>query len=432
MDASTSVGPQPGLAPQQFLPVMAPVHLPTLASTNGADTPHLPIGHHAAALEVPGINDTLPLRTGTDFGSQDEYPYLSNTNEILTSATLCVQLDALTASGGGSNPRYVDDILCAAIDKIEWLYGSTNSVCTISGDELHFSTMMETGDIELDKQLHLRAAGLSDEERATLARSAQEVRLKIPFYWSEKNAGHWHSYALGRPLKVRITWRSPEFLLQQDTVNMRPTPTNGTTYITKKWIHFETSIPTEATKQVYMSKIEQFGDSGWLQICKDVQTQTFQLTSGTSSQLRTDMFTKYGHNLRFIVRPAANLLPNYLNNNPWKTVKIVAAQFDISNKIYFPKTSDYDLKHDINSKYFAGNHELNIYNIPLCSQPALYTQAMGGIEFSNTSLPVLKLWTDVDAAATPLTVTCWLMCHNYVRTVIRGVNSAIETVLPLQ
>jgi hypothetical protein len=57
---------------------------------------------------------------------------------------------------------------------------------------------------------------------------------------------------------------------------------------------------------------------------------------------------------------------------------------------------------------------------------------MGGIEFSNTSLPQLKLWYDTIAAYTSgVTVTVWLYCHNYVRTVITGVNSATETVQPI-
>src|SRR5512139_1306831 len=121
--SSQGTGPQNGLTPQQFLGLKVPIHLPTLVSTRGEDTPHLPTAHHTMAIEVSSITDVLPVRTGYDFGSQEEFSYLANTTEILTSCTLCVQLSALTAAGGGNSPRYVDDVLCAAIEKIEWLYG---------------------------------------------------------------------------------------------------------------------------------------------------------------------------------------------------------------------------------------------------------------------------------------------------------------------
>jgi len=438
---ATSVGAQPGQNAQQFLPLMAPIHLPTLASTNGADTPHLPIPHHTAALEVSSINDTQPLRLGYDFGSQEEFQYLSNTNEILTKATLVVQLAALQAStGSGDNatkkPRYIDDVLNGAIEKVEWLYGSTASTHTIYGDENHFATMQETGDTELDRKMLDQAAGLSDDERYALSRSTQEVRLELPFYWSRANAGHWHSYALGRPLKVRITWRSHTYLLQQDATNAAPTSTaSDGKYIQGKWLHFDTVVPTEATKAVYRSKIEAMGTHGWLQLFKDVQTQEFTIpasaTANNASDLRTDMFTRYGYNMRFVIRDELDLVPNYLRNDRWITYSINSCQFDISNKVFFPKTSDYDMKHRINAQKFLGNQELAVYNIPLCSYPDMHTQAMGGIEFSNTSLPILKLWTTDATAAINFKVTVWLYCHNYVRTVIQGVNSATETVQPI-
>ena len=57
--STEGTGPQPGLTPQQFLGLKAPVHLPTLVSTRGEDTPHLPTAHHTAALEVFGINKQL-------------------------------------------------------------------------------------------------------------------------------------------------------------------------------------------------------------------------------------------------------------------------------------------------------------------------------------------------------------------------------------
>ena len=430
--ATGSVGPQPGLSQQQFLPLMAPIHLPTLASAHGADTPHLPVAHHTAALEVSGINDTLPLRTGFDFGTQEEFQYLSNTSEILTSCTLVVNLSPLTDSNSAATlqARYADDVLNQAMEKCEWMYGSQSSTHTIYGEENHFSMMQETGDIELDRKMLEQAAGLSVAERAARALALQEVKMELPFYWSRQNAGHWHSYALGRPLKIRITWRSADYILQQNTAVKPLLKTGYTTFINSKWLHFNTAIPTEATKSVYLSKVEATGDHGWLQLFKDVQKQEFTMVqTATTASLRLDMITRYGYNVRFVVRPSANLSPDYSNNERWICYSIADASFEISNKIFFPKTSDYDLKHEINAKKFLGNHELPIYNIPLCAYPDMHTQAMGGIEFSNTSLPILKLTT----AALPVacTVTVWVYVHNYVRTVIKGTNSATETLQPI-
>lgn len=69
----------------------------------------------------------------------------------------------------------------------------------------------------------------------------------------------------------------------------------------------------------------------------------------------------------------------------------------------------------------------------MCSYPDMHTQAMGGIEFSNTSLPILTLGVSDPAASgwVAYKLTAWLYCHNYVRTVIQGVNSATETVQPI-
>jgi hypothetical protein len=112
-----------------------------------------------------------------------------------------------------------------------------------------------------------QACGLSTAERFNLAKAAQVVKLELPFYWSRANAGHWHSYALGRPLKIRITWRHKSYLVQQ-TTNLAPYPQagNATPFILDKYLHFETVVPTEATKAVYRSKMEAMGTHGWLQV----------------------------------------------------------------------------------------------------------------------------------------------------------------------
>lgn len=432
------VGPQPGLTPQQFLGLKAPVHLPTLVSTRGEDTPHLPTAFHTAALEVEGITDVEPVRTGYDFGSQEEFSYLSNTNEILTSCILCVKLAALAPGGNGTDPCYVDDILCAAIEKIEWLYGGNNPVQVLDGDDLHFLTLQETEDEELERKYALQAAGLTREERIALAQGEQYVYLDIPWFWTKATSGHWHSYAYGRPTRVRITWRAPGYLVQQDGTiaggATQPQPVNSLTYIKQKWLRFHTAVPTEATKQVYMKKIEAQGDHGQLTLFRDVQKQEFTIgANDTETNAKVDMFTKYGYNLRFILRPEANLQPNFENNERWQILDINTLQFDIANKTYYPKTDDWYQKHQYHAKWFVGNHEIPIYNVPFTAYPDLHTQAMGGLEFSNAINPFLRITHDAPSVAGfgNVKLTCWLYCHNFIRQVIRGVQSAIETVQPL-
>eukprot|EP00727_Mastigamoeba_balamuthi_P001650 m51a1_g11482 hypothetical protein (380) ;mRNA; f:9245-10384 len=376
------------------------------------------------------------MRVGYDFGSEEDFQYTSNTTEILTACTLFVKLAPLEASGGGKNPRYVDDILCAAIERIEWIYGGT-TVQVLYGDEIHFSTLQETADVELDRKYRDQAAGLSDQERTVKAMDTQTVRLDIPWWWTKPNTGHWHSHCLGRPLKIRIRWRSPQFLLQQDIVNQQPMPKAttslvGRTYILDKWLRFETSIPTEATKDVYRKKIEACGDHGWLQLFKDMQIQHFDIAAGSYGPgrgpvvLKTDIFNRYGYNLRFFVRPRNNLVSNFLNNNRWEVLDVDGLQFDIQTKVFYPHIDDVWAKRAVNAHKFLGNPEIPIYNVPLCAYPDMHQQAMGGIEFANITMPYLKV--DLPNYNTDLTITVTLFVHNYIREVIDGQQSALETV----
>eukprot|EP00727_Mastigamoeba_balamuthi_P012442 m51a1_g7820 hypothetical protein (516) ;mRNA; f:132805-136230 len=195
--------PAPGLAPSTFLGLCTPIHLLTLVSTHGEDSPHLPSYHHTAAIEIQSINDTLPMRVEYNFGLQEEFQYTSNVTEILISCTLYVKLAPLVASGGGTNPRYVNNILCAAIKKITWDYGG-EGVQHLYGDEIHFTTLQETSDVELNRKYHDQAAGLSDDERAVRAQETQLMKLELPWWWTKPNTGHWHSHCMGHPLKIRI------------------------------------------------------------------------------------------------------------------------------------------------------------------------------------------------------------------------------------
>lgn len=432
--STEGTGPQPGLYPQQFMSLKAPTHLPTLVSTRGEDTPYLPTSHHVSAITVPGITDVQPSRVGYDLGSQEEFSYTPNTNEILVSATLCCELSPLAAQGGGTEPCYIDDPLCGMMERCEWLYGTMNPLQVLRGDDIHFSTLQETKDEELERKYQLQAAGLTRDERVALATDHQFVYLELPFFWANPKAGRWHAYAYGRPTRIRITWRTPNFVVQQKNGTI-PIPTVGPNYILQKWIRFHTIIPTEATKQVYMKKIEAQGDHGQLTLFKDIQSQNFTISAATThTEVKLDMFNKYGYDLKFRLQRESDLAANPCQadgngNNRWALLDITHLQFNIANKIYWPRTDDWYHKHVLQAKWFLGNHELPLYNIPFTEYPDLHTEALGGLEFSNVINPVLVL--DHVAPGVNVTLICDLYCHNYIRQVLRGVQSAMETVQPL-
>eukprot|EP00727_Mastigamoeba_balamuthi_P014716 m51a1_g9870 hypothetical protein (121) ;mRNA; r:73987-74349 len=120
------------------------------------------------------------MRVGYDFDSQEEFQYTFNMTEILTLCTLYVKLAPLVTSGGGTNPRYMNDILCAAIEKITWDYGG-EGVQHLYCDEIHFTMLQETSDMELDRKYHDQAAGLSDDKCAVRVQGTQLVKLELPW-----------------------------------------------------------------------------------------------------------------------------------------------------------------------------------------------------------------------------------------------------------
>ena len=415
---------------QSFLQLTKPVHLPTLTSPSGDDSPHLPTAHHSQSPEVLGITDIAPERQGVDLGQVDYFKIINNDNELFKNAVLCVRLDALTAAGGGANPRYVDDILCAAIEKIEFTFGG-NVLQELYGDEIHFRMFQETPEEELMRRCHLQGANLTPVERAALATTARWYYLELPFWWTRQPGFNWHQYAFQRLTRIQIHWRPATFLLQQDLVNARPTPTLGGNYILDHYIRFHVSSISEATKQLYMKMVEDQGDKGWLYMINDFErVENHQLSAGqTTHNVLLNTFTKFGYNLRFWIRPVANLQPSYLNNRRWECLDIRSLWFEVSGKRYFPQIDVEYLKYMFNAKQYLGNPELPVYNVPFTEYPDMHTHAMGGFDFSNTVNPTLTLITD--ALPANCFLDCYLFCHNYVRLVLRGNMSAAETVQSL-
>lgn len=432
MTTPISLGPQPGIASQQFLSLVAPVHLPTLMSTDGAASIHFPDTHKVMAPEVSGFLDVLPLRQGFDCGTQEEFQLLQDPNNIYKSCALYILWAPLSAGAGGASPRYCDDLANYCIQKAEWLYGNTASCCTWDGDEYHYRQLQETEDFELDRMFVDQAAGLSIPERALRATALQETRIECPWWWTRSQAGGWHAYALMRNTKLRFTWAPAEHLLQQGVANTMPVPNGYTTYMVRKYLRLETVSPTEATKNVYLGMIEPMGRDGFLQLIIDTQRQRYNIPAGTTSfQCRLDMFTRYIYNVRMLLRSAADVAHNYQTGNNYQLPRrIDAIQFDVAGKTMKLRMDDFFMRKEINSKAYKGNPEIPIYNVPLTRFPDQHYEAMGGIDFANTSIPIVTLFFNA-----PLPVDCVVdfigYIHNYNRTVIEGSNSAIETLQPI-
>lgn len=420
-----------------FLGLTAPIHLPTLASNKGEDSPHLPMAHKTQCVEVQGITDIPPERQGVDFGHVDYFKYIANDNEILETCELAVKLDGLAPGANGDNPRYVDDIVCAMVDKVDFVFGG-NILQSLYGDEIHFRLLQETPEDEMTRRQKLQGGGLSNLDRAHLAAGPKWYYLEIPFWWARTPGSNWHQYAFQRLTRIIFHFRDRGYLLQSDAVVQGqsvslPTPLSGANspYIMDHFLRFHVTCPAEATKQVYMRMVEAQGDNGWLHLINDWERMTdINLRSGaTTHVVLLNQFTKFGYNLRYVIRPAANLLPNVLNNRRWDVVSINSHAVDISGKKFIPELDDHYLKHSFNGKHFLGNENLPIYNVFFTNFPDMHNHGMGGFEFANTTNPTLTIKTDALDGDHSLDV--YLYCHNYVRLVLRGAQSAAETVQPL-
>lgn len=431
--ASYSSGYQASTDANSFMGLQVPIHLPSLASTDSVDSPHLPRGHHTQPLEVVGYSDVGPETVGRDFGQTDYFKAINNDNDIYKSCTLCVQLAPLVGAGITTvgRARYVDDILCAAIDKIEFRYGG-NTLHTLFGDELHYRIQQESIPEELNRKWQMQAAGLSDSERTQLATVSQWVYLDVPWWWTRAPETHWHQYGFQRPTQIVVTWMAANYLTQYDDVanpNV-PLPATGQRYIQQAFVRYHVSVPTEAVKQTYMRLIESKGKAGYLYPFPDIQRDTDHVFSqnSTKNSVVLQNFRKYCYNIRYVIRPTANLQPNVLNNRRWDYVDIVEHYMDISGRRFFPVTDNMYTKRVINGKLFLGNSSLAIYNIPLTDYPDLHTHGMGGFEMAQTVNPTITITTAPLPAQ--VTVDFYAYNHNYIRLCMSGTATAAETVQP--
>lgn len=415
-----------------FMTLTAPTHLPTLASPEGVDSPHLPEAHHSQANEVIGYTDIPPERQGCDFGQNSYFKYINNDNEILKSCTLYVQLAGLNANSGQGNnatemPRYVDDVLNASFDHIEIQYGG-NLLQTLYGDELHFRLTTEFDDDEYSRRCKLQGANLSDQRRYELAQNPQWLAVDLPFWWSKFAKMHWHQYAFQRVTRFIIYYRDVSYLLQQSVTNARPNPVGSSTYIMQQFLRFEITCPSTATKNEYKARVETRGDNGWLYMKLDWERLTDQVISAgtTNTVILLNTFQNYIAFLRFWIRPVANTQSNYLNNRRWQTRVLTSFSEDVSGKTYWPSMDDYTARYFVNAKKFLGNPENGIYHILNTDYPDVSVHSLGGFQYANTSNPTLRIITP--AWQDDSYVDIYAVAHDYVRAVLIKDRTAAEAI----
>ena len=437
--ATYHVGVQSDPKIYDFLPLTVPTYLPSLVSPHGEDSPHLPVAHHTQAIELQGFSNVRPITqpSSTGFGTTDRFEFKRNdTTDVLTACILCVELKGLIPDGGngGVNARYHDDVLCAAIDRIEFMYG--DQVCqTLYGDQIHFMEEQELPEDEFQRRQRMRASGLSKQDRVTKAAANQWVYLEIPFWWTRSPAMNFHVYAFQRQVSVNIVWRSLGYFVQQDISNNLPTALGGgSAFFDNKYLRFLTAVPTEATKQVYRKLVESQGIQGWLDLIMDTYYSTDNIlpanggVNARETQLKLDI-NKYIYNMKFVIRQRNSIVDGVITaNDRWNLYSLKEYRFLINNQEFFPNIDDFWAKNWINGKFFLGNSQLPVYNVMFTTHPDMHSHGMGGLEFSNANDPRLCVTIGPENNL-DLMVDIWGEYHNYVSKVLQDNKSAMERVV---
>ena len=152
--ASFSTGNQATSEIGSFLPLTLPIHLPPLTTNDGRATSFLPVPQLTTAPQLSGWTDIPPERQGVDFGQIDYFQYILNDTEILTDLWLCVRLDGLDPGPGGENPRYPDDPIYQAVERITFVFGRDLQV--LEGDALHWNFLMSQDELTYTRESQLR------------------------------------------------------------------------------------------------------------------------------------------------------------------------------------------------------------------------------------------------------------------------------------
>lgn len=415
-----------------FLPYTLPTHLPGLVSTNPQDSPHMPQPQKALPPEVPGFTDIQPERIGTDFGMDTSFKYIPNDYEVLKGATLMVNLAALTAGAGGTSPRYPEDIIGQAIERIDFQIGGA-TIWSRTGEEMHFQTLVNASPEEYARVSGAQKLDLGPTERALAATSDFWIYADIPFWWSESASKHWHQYACQRQTRINIKWRNPDAILQQSTANTRPMPNGSSTYLKNVFMRFMVSALDTAVKDVYTEGVKYQGSAGLNYLVQFTQKQENQvLVAGQKIYaIPLTNFNKPTYMLRFVIRRLQDLTPNYMNNDRFQLQELASYWLEASgHRIQAPVSAEF-AKWCINGRYFLNNSQASVYHVLHTDFPDVTQYPMGNIEYAKLQNPTLYVQFDT-ALLEDHVVDVWAHCYDYLRlTLTQDNRSAVALEQPI-
>jgi len=406
-----------------FIPHTRPINLAGLLSGNVTDSPHLPLPQRSNPSEVPGFTDIQPERTGTDFGSDTAFKYVSNDHEVLKTCVLAVRLGPLAAAGGGLLPRYADDVLNQAIEWMEFTVGGT-VLQRLWGEQIHCLQLRNLIPEDLANAYALQKGGLTAAARAVYAAAASYPQgfwayLAIPWWWTETANKHWHQYACQRTTRINIHWRGPEYVLQQDNVNQKPTPVLGGAYIQDMYLRFDVSALDTQVKEAYINTVKGFGSAGISTLMTYQQRQENEPIpiNSTSTRIQLTNFNKPSSLIMVMVRNANNVLPLYTNNRRFEFLPVSSYYSEGSGHRIQQLITDEYAKYRLAAENFVGNPNVNLYYVLHSDYAEVVQYPMGNLEYGRLQNPTVTLSWDV-AIPAAYTADIWATCYNYVKLVI--------------
>lgn len=139
------------------------------------------------------------------------------------------------------------------------------------------------------------------------------------------------------------------------------------------------------------------------------------LTAGQQDfEIRLENLNKHIPAIFFVIRPQANLLSNYTNNDRWQCVALETLGFRVDGRLLQPVFNDEFLKYGIKDHFFErGNPAHNIYVIPVAIFSNFWDTPTGGLDFSSITEKTLLIHFAAALGANHV-LTIWVPANNFV------------------
>lgn len=394
--------------------------IPTV-TTNTIDTdatndPYMPKALDPALPHMPGQSDIEAEQGAQDFGQIMMFRWTECPNDVIPDLDLIVQLNPITASGGGTNARYVNDPIGAGVEYID-LETKGNPIQRIYPDYLHFQNFLTADPLKYDTDCRKRADNLTKAQRVLNATGTQTIYYPLKFWFTYNDRVALHQYLLSNAmLKFKIVFRQPEYVLQQDNVNARPVPAGGLTrYIQRCFIRARVTTVSDATTSAYAAELPV------MQHTMDLQHGIDNIAVGeTSHHTLLHNLSRQGPGGWFMMRPQSTCIPlNYTTYNPWA----LAVLDDGTTNSYYnmfgqgmdmtPKIFHREAIVIINNRYYPNETRIPLYPYIFSDTPDEVVDSAAGIEFIKVLDPYINIQFSV-AVPAALQVDYFWPVHNTV------------------